>query len=102
MPSKYKNIKTIIDNIPFDSKKEAARYLQLKMLFDTGVITELELQPAFKLVINGQKICTYKADFRYCENGKSIVEDVKGMKTPIYNLKKKLMFACHGIKILET
>ena len=53
-------------------------------------------------MIKGVKVGFYKADFRYMQDGELIVEDVKGMKTPIYNLKKKMIKAIYGIEILET
>lgn len=108
---KYRNIKTKVGGLTFDSKKEAHRYLELKQLQKEGRISNLELQPLFKLIVNEQLICKYKADFRYkfIPHGKimkmgawDVVEDVKGMKTAVYRLKKKLMLACHGIDILET
>ena len=103
---KYKNIKVILDGITFDSKKEAARYGQLKLMLAAGVIEDLRLQVPYKIAFNGQKICTYKPDFVYFEikNGerREVVEDVKGMKTPVYNLKKKMMLACFGIVIKEV
>jgi len=89
--NKYKAIKTTIDGIKFDSMKEGARYKQIKLLEKVGKITELELQPKYDLIVNGKKVGFYKADFRYKEDGKLIVEDVKGMKTPVYNLKKKMI-----------
>jgi len=102
--NKYGAVKTEVDGIKFDSKAEAKRYKELKMLSSTGVIADLNLQPRYDLVINGVKCGFYKADFVYwdVENNCSVVEDVKGMKTPVYRLKKKLMFAIHGIDILET
>ena len=100
--SKYKAIKTEVDGIVFHSKKEASRYQVLKLLQRSGMIEDLTLQPKFNVVINDQKICSYSADFQYKEKGLIVVEDVKGMKTPVYNLKKKLMFAVYRIKILET
>ena len=102
MRNKYRAIKTIVDDITFDSKKEARRYVQLKLLVKAGVVTTLELQPRYDLIINTVKCGFYKADFRYFENGKEVVEDVKGMKTPVYNLKKKLIKAIYGIEIFET
>lgn len=100
--NKYNAIKTVIDGIKFDSGAEARRYSELKLLEKAGVITDLELQPRYDIVINGQKICFYKADFRYNDsNGFQITEDVKGMKTPVYNLKKKLVKACHDVEIVE-
>lgn len=100
--SKYKAKKCIIDGIKFDSMKEGRRYSQLKILEKAGQIQNLELQPKYDLMVNGSKVGFYKADFRYTENGKQVVEDVKGMKTPIYNLKKKLIKAIYGIDIFET
>lgn len=102
MRNKYRAVKTVVDGIKFDSKKEAARYVQLKLMVKSGTVTDLELQPRYDLIINRQKCGFYKADFRYFENGKEVVEDVKGMKTPIYNLKKKLIKAIYGIEIFET
>jgi len=100
--SKYKAVKTIVDGIKFDSKKEALRYGDLKTLVRAGEIKDLELQPRFNFALNGVKICFYKADFKYTENGETIINDVKGFKTPMYNLKKKLMKAFYNIDILET
>ena len=102
MRNKYRAIKTTVDGIKFDSKKEAARYKVLKLLEKAGKITELELQPRYDLIVNLTKCGFYKADFRYFESGKEVVEDVKGMKTPVYNLKKKLIKAIYGIVIFET
>ena len=100
--SKFGAVKVIIDGIKFDSKAEGRRYGQLKLLEIAGEITKLELQPRYDLIINDVKCGFYKADFRYLDNGKLVVEDVKGMKTPIYNLKKKLVKAIYGIDIFET
>jgi hypothetical protein len=102
MRNKYRAVKTVVDGIKFDSKKEAARYQQLKLLERAGEIMELTLQPRFDLIVNGVKCGFYKADFQYLEVGKYVVEDVKGMKTPVYNLKKKLVKAIYGIDIFET
>jgi len=100
---KYGNRKTVVDGMAFDSAKEARRYGELKLLERAGQITGLEIQPAFRLVVNNCLICTYKADFTYQDAKKQrIVEDVKGVKTPVYRLKKKLMLAIHGVEILET
>jgi len=96
--AKYKSKKHSIDGIRFDSKKEAFRYVQLKMLQKAGEIKELKLQPKFLLQDsfidhNGKKhrAIYYIADFSYIDkNGGLVVEDVKGFKTDIYRLKKKL------------
>lgn len=97
--SKYGNKKVQVDGKIFDSLKEAYRYNELKMLQNHGKIQDLkcqvkfELQPKFKNEITGktEKAITYIADFVYTENGKQVIEDVKGFKTPVYKLKRKLM-----------
>ena len=102
--SKYRNVKTVVDGITFHSKREANRYLELKLLVKAKEISNLELQPKFPCVVNGILVCNYLADFRYTDlkNGLLVIEDTKGMKTALYKLKRKLMLACHGIDILET
>ncbi len=99
--NKYSAVKTEIDGIVFASKKEARRYQELKLLQKAKKIHMLELQPKFPIVINKVKVCTYIADFEYMENGFRIIEDVKGMKTPVYRLKKKLVQAVYGIEVKE-
>ena len=97
--NKYFNKKVIVDGIKFDSKKEAKRYTELKLLKRAGLIDELELQKIFELQPKytnnkGEHIrsITYKADFFYYDNKKEqyIVEDTKGFRTDVYKLKKKL------------
>ena len=92
---KYRNIKTEIDGILFDSKKEAKRYTELLIFQKAGAITDLELQPKFEIIINTKKIATYIADFKYFDVGRFewIIEDVKSSatKTPVYRLKKKIL-----------
>ena len=89
--------------ILFASKKEAERYLELKALQDAGWIKNLQLQERFLLIAAtpGEKACSYVADFSYYCQGEKIVEDVKGVKTPVYRIKKKLMLEKFGIKIKE-
>lgn len=101
-PSKHRNVRTVIDGITFDSKKEARRWQELVLLERIGEIKLLERQVKFDIVVNGQKVCYYKADFVYWKDGQRVVEDAKGMLTPMYRLKKKLVKACHGVEILET
>lgn len=96
--SKYHSKKVKVDGIEFDSKKEAKRYQELKILKSAGVIECLELQKVFELQPSFKKNgktyrkITYKADFSYFDNekGKYIIEDVKGFKTEVYKLKKKM------------
>jgi hypothetical protein len=99
---KYNNKKVEIDGYVFDSKAEARRYQELVLLQRNGDISELEIHPKYKIVVNKRNICTYIADFRYKESGKLITEDVKGVKTSVYQLKKKLMYACYQIGIHEV
>lgn len=106
--SKYGAKKTVIDGITFDSKAEASRYSVLRLLANGHTITDLRTQVRFDLapsvVIQGRKRppMRYIADFTYMDGGKLVVEDVKGMLTPVYKLKRHLMKAVHSIDILET
>ena len=102
--SKFGAKKTVVDGITFDSKWESERYGQLKAMERGGIVTDLELQVKYDIVINDIKICKYIADFVYKEESpdgkiKEIVEDAKGFETPEFKLKKKLMKAVHGIDI---
>lgn len=96
MQSKYKNKKTQVDMYIFDSAKEAQRYRELKLLERAKEISNLELQPRFLLQESFRKNgktyrkIEYVADFRYNENGKTIVEDVKGLQTDVFKIKHKL------------
>lgn len=100
--SKFGAVKTVVDGITFDSKAEARRYETLRAWVRWKLIVDLELQPVYPIIVAGIVVGKYIADFRYyCVNGELIVEDVKGMKTPVYRLKKKLVEAIHGIVITE-
>ena len=94
--SKYQNKKTQIDMYVFDSIAESKRYKELALLERAGQIKELKLQPKFLLQEgfkkNGKtyRKIEYIADFMYIENGKIIIEDVKGMETEVFKLKRKL------------
>lgn len=101
--NKYHARKITLDNVTFDSKREAARYRELCLLERAGAIRELELQPRFDLIINGKKIGFYKADFKYVDaDGCQHIEDAKGYANALYRLKKKLVQACHNITIEEV
>lgn len=91
--SKFNAKPTIVDSIRFASKAEARRYSELKDLERAGLIKGLVLQPRIKLEVNGKSVCTYVADFSYYENGKEVLEDVKGHPTDVYKLKRKLLLA---------
>lgn len=90
---KYRAKPVTIDGIRFASQAEGKRYQELKVLESAGDITHLELQPKYTIVINGVKVCTYIADFRYRTKTGAVTEDVKGMLTPVYRLKKKIVEA---------
>lgn len=100
--SKYKNLKCWVGGKKFDSKKEGRRFIELCLLRDAGDITLLRTQVVFWIIIKGHKVCSYKADFVYYNrSGNMIVEDVKGIRTPLYKLKKKLLLHTLGIEISE-
>ena len=107
--NKYHNKKVIVNGHKFDSIKEANYYNQLKLLQRAGLIKNLELQktfilqPSFKLNNKTRRHITYKADFTYFSNedNKIHVIDVKGFKTDVYNIKKKMFEYKYGIEIEE-
>ena len=100
--SKYNARKVVVDGHTFASAAEGQRYATLATLERAGKIAGLELQPRFDCVVGGMKICSYIADFRYRRAGVPVVEDVKGVRTAVYRLKRKLAEACHpGLVITE-
>lgn len=110
---KYRNRKTQIENIVFDSQKEAQRYCELKLLEKKGEISQLQRQVSFELIpaevgANKKKLrsIVYLADFVYLtkKNGmlQKHIEDVKGVKTAVYRLKKRLMWHLYRINIEEV
>ncbi len=124
MASKYKNTIITIGNKVFDSKHESKRWQELCLLQRAGQITDLQRQVKFVLIPTqyekfprysaktGKRLkdgirtleqeCSYVADFTYMQDGKLVVEDAKGFKTPEYRIKKKLLLWVHGIQIKET
>lgn len=101
--SKYGNKRVEVDGIQFPSKKQAARYAELKLLERGKVIRSLRLEVEYPLIVNGQLVCKYRADFDYLtESGAPITEDTKGFRTPVYRLKAKLFKAIYGREIVET
>ena len=101
--SKYRNRRVTIDGYTFDSQAEAARFRVLRMMLNAGQISELTLQKSFPCIVNGVKVCTYVADFAYRNAaGEFTVEDVKGVLTQAYVIKKKLVKALHGVDIREV
>jgi hypothetical protein len=102
---KYNNKPTTIDGKSFRSQLEARRWCELVILQRAGDIADLQNEVTFRLDVNGRHICKYIADFVYTDSrGNLVVEDTKSTatKTPVYNLKKRLMLACHGIEIQEV
>lgn len=103
--SKYSSAKTDVDGIRFDSKKEAEFYAELKLREKAGEISHLRLQPryllqeAFKHEGKQYRETEYVADFEYIENGETVVIDVKGFRTAVYMLKKKLFLYRYGDKV---
>lgn len=100
--NKFNARRTIVDGIVFHSAAEANRYKVLKLLERAKEIFNLTLQTPFIFKLNGERIFTYHADFTYNSNVGYCIEDVKGMRTPVYRLKKKLIESQHGIKITEV
>lgn len=93
--------------IVFDSKGEAARYTQLKLLERAGLVSDVQVQPSWDVMIEGQKFCTYTADFSYLckERGRPVIEDVKSsgtQKDAAYRLRKRAAELAFGIKIDEV
>lgn len=102
--NKYGAQKTVVDGIVFDSKAEAKRWGELKLLERAGQITKLERQVRYDFEVNGEKIGFYKADFRYWDKAtqQEVCEDVKGLVTPVFKIKRKLMKALHRIDVVEV
>ena len=102
--NKYNAKKTILDGMVFDSRREANRYAELKLLQRAGKIKNLRCQVPFELIPSqdGERAVKYIADFVYEENGNEIVEDVKGFHPKDYIIKRKLMLWVHGIKVWEV
>jgi len=103
--SKFRNIKIILDGLKFDSKAESRRYIELKEIQENGGISKLNTQEKFIVIPkqDGERSCTYIADFTYIKDGVKVVEDVKSKATitPQYIIKRKLMLYIHNIKINE-
>ena len=114
--SKYRAVPTVVDNIRFASKKEALRYCDLKVLVKAGEIWDLELQPKFPLIVPSTtgtltgaakalagtfdgRIGEYRGDFAYHDRSGRVVEDVKGMDTPLSKWKRRHVKAQYGIDV---
>lgn len=107
--AKYGNRKVTADGQTFDSRKEYRRFCELRLLEKAGEVADLRRQVRFELLpaqrIDGKVVersVTYIADFTYTENGQTVVEDTKGVRTKEYILKRKMMLFFHGIVIKEV
>jgi len=108
---KYKNKKTVVDGLKFDSKLEARRYEELKLMERAGAITDLKVHPKFKLSCGDKPIlvkskgypngrrATYTADFSYLRGDELVVEDTKGMDTSESRLRRAIVEAQYGIDV---
>lgn len=83
----------------FPSRAEMRRYKALRMELHHGLIENLVLQPVFPIKINGALVTKYIADFQYTRNGETVVEDVKGVSTDVFKLKRKLVEASYGFRL---
>ena len=101
--NKYRN-QPVVDpeHGRFDSKREYARFLELRLLERGKEIHGLKRQVPFALNVQGHHICKYIADFTYTERGQFTIEDAKGVRTPEYKIKRALMRAIFGWEIKET
>jgi DNA repair photolyase len=98
-PNKYGAKAQFIDGIWFDSKREGARYSELKIMEKAGVITALKIHPVFPVVYNETRICDVILDFAYDKDGVRVFEDVKGKDNAYSVLKRKLVEAFYSIKV---
>lgn len=112
--SKYRNVKTVVDGIRFDSKREADHWLGLRAREQAGEITDLRRQVRFPLycpefdaegnVMPGHclQVAEYIADFTFLEAGKLVVIDAKARRISPYPLKAKWLALQQGIEIVEV
>lgn len=105
---KYGNKRVVVADGSFDSQGEERRYRQLQMLARARAISGLERQVTYKFEVNGVHVGEGRFDFRYVEDGRLVVEDFKGYRNPadpvtkLFNMKCRLMEACHGIQVLVS
>ena len=106
--SKYKNAITVVDGITFHSRAEARRWSALRLMERAGEIRDIEMQVEYLLIPSQKKpgggterAIKYVCDFEYVRDGKRVIEDVKGMRTPDYIIKRKLMLHIFGIEVVE-
>lgn len=99
--NKYKAKRVKLDGVWFDSVAESKYYAALKIREKAGEVFDVELQKPYALVVNGFLVATYKCDFEFFDAVTKTrrVIDVKGVQTPVFKLKRKLMKACLGIEV---
>lgn len=109
MMSKYHSTPTDVNGIRFDSKREANRWAELRLMERAGKIQKLKRQVKYLLIPSQyrdgkcvERECCYLADFVYIKDGHLVVEDCKGFRTPEYRLKRKLMLERYDIRLVET
>lgn len=107
--SKYHSTPTEVNGIRFDSKREANRWAELRLMERAGKIQKLKRQVKYLLIPSQyrdgkciEREASYIADFVYIKDGHLIVEDCKGFRTPEYKLKRKLMLERYDIRLVET
>ena len=107
--SKYGNKRVTVDGIRFDSIREANRWQELRLMERAGVVRDLQRQVPFELIpaqrVGGRQLkpIRYIADFSYLdERGNRVIEDAKGVQTPVYRIKKRMLLWLYGIEVLET
>lgn len=107
--SKYHSTPTEVNGIRFDSKREANRWAELRILERAGKIQKLKRQVKYLLIPSQyrdgkciEREASYIADFVYIKDGHLVVEDCKGFRTPEYKIKKKLMLQLYDIRLVET
>lgn len=108
MTSKFKNQRCEYQGQSFRSKRELQRFLILQNDLSLGVISDLRREVPFelapKVMLDGRckPALRYFADFVYNRGGVTVVEDAKGVQTPVYRIKKHLMKTVHGINVKEV
>ena len=107
--SKYHSTPVEVDGIRFDSKREANRWAELRLLERAGKIEKLKRQVKYLLIPSQyrdgkciEREASYIADFVYVKDGHLVVEDCKGFRTPEYKIKRKLMLQLYDIRLVET
>ena len=99
--NKYGAVKTVVDGITFDSKAEAARYQELKLLEKAGEIGAIFVHPQYTIMVEDKRICRVIFDFVYenIKTGRIVIEDVKGLDNPLSRLKRRLFEVTHHAEV---